>query len=370
MNCHIHLTDKLATYFQEVKKGLGIDYTPPCINRSMATFDVKDQKLVYALGALKNVGVDAMRLIVEGRGENQFVTLFDFARRVDIKRVGKRPLEMLARAGAFDVLDPNRRRVMASLDALVGYSAAIHDQKSSNQVSLFGEAGDDLPEPRLAGGDDWLPAERLAEEFKAIGFYLSGHPLDDYMGALKRKGVLTLDEVIAKAERGACVVKMAGTVSGRQERKSARGNRFAFAQLSDPTGQYEVTLFSDVLEAARDHLETGSQVVISCEATMEADLLKLLGRSVSAIDTAVADAGSSGLRVFLDTPEAIVSVATILENAVRDKVRGGRGPIYFCLMDPALPGEVELDLGQDFPVNPKIKGALRSLSGVIEVEEV
>ena len=370
MNCDIHLTDKLATYFQEVKKGLGIDYTPPCINRSMATFDVKDQKLVYALGALKNVGVEAMRLIVEGRGENQFVTLFDFARRVDIKRVGKRPLEMLARAGAFDVLDPNRRRVMASLDALVGYSAAIHDQKSSNQVSLFGEAGDDLPEPRLAGGDDWLPAERLAEEFKAIGFYLSGHPLDDYMGALKRKGVLTLDEVIAKAERGACVVKMAGTVSGRQERKSARGNRFAFAQLSDPTGQYEVTLFSDVLEAARDHLETGSQVVISCEATMEADLLKLLGRSVSAIDTAVADAGSSGLRVFLDTPEAIVSVATILENAVRDKVRGGRGPIYFCLMDPALPGEVELDLGQDFPVNPKIKGALRSLSGVIEVEEV
>ena len=370
MNCDIHLTDKLATYFQEVKKGLGIDYTPPCINRSMATFDVKDQKLVYALGALKNVGVEAMRLIVEGRGENQFVTLFDFSRRVDIKRVGKRPLEMLARAGAFDVLDPNRRRVMASLDALVGYSAAIHDQKSSNQVSLFGEAGDDLPEPRLAGGDDWLPAERLAEEFKAIGFYLSGHPLDDYMGALKRKGVLTLDEVIAKAERGACVVKMAGTVSGRQERKSARGNRFAFAQLSDPTGQYEVTLFSDVLEAARDHLETGSQVVISCEATMEADVLKLLGRSVSAIDTAVADAGSSGLRVFLDTPEAIVSVATILENAVRDKVRGGRGPIYFCLMDPALPGEVELDLGQDFPVNPKIKGALRSLSGVIDVEEV
>ncbi|MDG1863112.1 MAG: DNA polymerase III subunit alpha [Yoonia sp.] len=370
MNCDIHLTDKLATYFQEVKKGLGVEYTPPCINRSQAMFDVEYQKLVYALGALKNVGVETMKLITEARGEDQFVTLFDFARRVDIKRVGKRPLEMLARAGAFDVLDPNRRRVMLSLDALVGYSAAIHDQKSSNQVSLFGDAGDDLPEPRLAGGDDWLPAERLAEEFKAIGFYLSGHPLDDYMGALKRKGVLTLDEVIAKAERGACVVKMAGTVSGRQERKSARGNRFAFAQLSDPTGQYEVTLFSDVLEAARDHLETGSQVVISCEATMEADVLKLLGRSVSAIDTAVADAGSSGLRVFLDTPEAIVSVATILENAMRDKVRGGRGPIYFCLMDPALPGEVELDLGQDFPVNPKIKGALRSLSGVIEVEEV
>jgi DNA polymerase-3 subunit alpha len=370
MNCDIHLTDKLAVYFQEVKKGLSIRYIPPCVNRSGATFDVRDQKLVYALGALKNVGVEAMKLIVEGRAGREFVNLFDVARRVDLKKVGKRPLEMLARAGAFDILDSNRQRVMRSLDPIVAYSAAIHEQKSSNQVSLFGEAGDDLPEPRLAGGDDWQPAEKLAEEFKAIGFYLSGHPLDDYMAALKRKGVLTLDEVTAKAERGACIVKMAGTVSGRQERKSARGNRFAFAQLSDPTGQYEITIFSDTLETAREHLETGSQVVIQAEATMEADQLKLLGRSIAPIDNAVADAGSSGLRVFLDAPDAIPSVAAILENAIRDGVKGGRGPIYFCLMGSDLPGEVEIDLGQNFPVNPQIKGALRSLNGVIEVEEV
>lgn len=369
MNCDLHLTDKLGVYFQEVKKGLGIGYIPPCVNRSMATFDVVDQKLVYALGALKNVGVEAMKLIVDARGDDPFVTLFDLARRVDLKRVGKRPLEMLARAGAFDVLDANRRRVFGSLDALVGYSAAIHDQKNSNQVSLFGEAGDDLPEPRLAGGDDWLPAERLAEEFKAIGFYLSGHPLDDYMPALKRKQVMSLDDVTAKAERGACIVKMAGTVSGRQERKSARGNRFAFVQLSDPTGQYEVTVFSDTLEASRDYIETGAQVVLQCEATMEADQLKLLARSIGPIDAAVTDAGGAGLRVFLDAPDAIASVKSILENAARDNVRGGRGPIYFCLMGDGLPGEVEIDLGQDFPVNPQIKGALRSLGGVIEVEE-
>jgi len=368
MNCDIHLTDKLGVYFQEVKKGLGIDYIPPCVNRSEATFDVRDQKLVYALGALKNVGVEAMKLIVDGRGEKPFVNLFDFARRCDLKRIGKRSLEMLARAGAFDVLDPNRRRVLQSLDALTGYSAAVHDQKSSNQVSLFGEAGDDLPEPRLIGGEDWLPAERLAEEFKAIGFYLSGHPLDDYMGPLRRQQVMTLDDVTARAERGAAIVKMAGTVAGRQERKSARGNRFAFVQLSDPTGQYEVTMFSDTLEAAREHLETGARVVITCEATMEADQLKLLARSVAPIDRLVADAGGAGLRVFIDAPDVIPSVQTILANAARDGVRG-RGPIYFCLMGDDLPGEVELDLGDDFPVNPQIKGALRSLGGVIEVED-
>ena len=387
MNCDIHLTDKLAVYFQEVKKGLELPWKAPCVNTSLATFDVQDGTLVYGLGALKNVGVEAMNLIVEGRGarpvhgpssldeattaaeERPFTTLFDLARRVDLKRVGKRPMEMLARAGAFDVLDPSRRKVFESLDALVGYSAAIHDQKNSNQVSLFGEAGDDLPEPRLSAAADWLPAERLAEEFRAVGFYLSGHPLDDYMVPLKRKQVKTLDEVTALAKRSALVAKMAGTVAGRQERKSARGNRFAFVQLSDPTGQYEVTMFSDTLEAARDYLETGAQVVIRVAATMESEQLKLLGRSVAPIDVAVADAGSTGLRVFIDDVTAIATVNDILQNALRDGVKGRRGPVTFTIDDAEL-GEIDVDLNAEFPVNPQIKGALRSLGGVIEVHEI
>jgi DNA polymerase-3 subunit alpha len=189
MNCDSHLTDKLSTYAEEVRRGMGIEIVPPCVNRSEAGFTVQDGKLVYALGALKNVGIEAMRMITAARRdeagrEKPFVTLYDFARRVDLKRVGKRPLEMLARAGAFDTLDANRRRVFEALDALVGYSAAIHEQKASNQVSLFGNAGDDLPEPRLMPVSDWQALERLDEEHKAIGFYLSGHPLDDYLPAL------------------------------------------------------------------------------------------------------------------------------------------------------------------------------------------
>ncbi|KNG94924.1 DNA polymerase III subunit alpha [Pseudaestuariivita atlantica] len=376
MNCDIHLTDKLGVYFEEVRKGLDLPWAPPCVNRSEASFDVRDGTLHYALGALKNVGVEAMRLITEARrgeagtqgpDERPFTTLYDFARRVDLKRVGKRPLEMLARAGAFDELDRNRARVFQSLDALVAYSAAVHDQKSSNQVSLFGEAGDDLPEPRLAPVDDWLPAERLGEEFKAVGFYLTGHPLDDYLGPLKRKGVLTLDDVRAKAP---CVAKIAGVVAGRQERKSARGNRFAFAQLSDPTGAYEVTLFSDTLEVAREHLETGSKVVVQVEATLEADQLKLLGRSVAPIDTVAGAEDGGGLKVFVDDAGAVPLVARILEDAAKAARSAGRGPVVLCLLDPGLPGEVELDLGEGFAVNPQIKGAVKSLSGVVMVEDL
>ncbi|MCF6444135.1 DNA polymerase III subunit alpha [Nereida sp. MMG025] len=373
MNCDIHLTDKLAVYFEEVKKGLKLPYVPPCVNRSQATFDVAQGALVYGLGGLKNVGVEAMRLLVEGRqvdgNDKPFATLFDFARRVDLKRVGKRPLEMLARAGAFDVLDPNRRKVFDSLDALVNYSAAIHDQRNSNQVSLFGEAGDDLPEPRLSPVSDWLPAEKLDEEAKAIGFYLSGHPLEDYMVPLKRKGILTLDQVTEKAQGGAFIAKLAGRISGRQERKSARGNRFAFVQLSDTTGAYEVTMFSDTLDKCRDHLETGSKVVVTAEATMESDQLKLLARSVAPIDGIVADAGGVGLKVFIEEQQAVSTVATVLNNARETVTQGGKGPIIFCLMSEGLPGEVEVELKDYFPVTPQIKGAIKSLPGVVLVEE-
>ncbi|SPJ28285.1 DNA polymerase III subunit alpha [Falsiruegeria mediterranea M17] len=371
MNCDIHLTDKLAIYFEEVRKGLKLPYVPPCVNRSLATFDVVNGELVYALGALKNVGVEAMNLVVQGRGDKPFVNLFDFARRVDLKRVGKRPLEMMARAGAFDQLDPNRRRVFESLEPLVNYSAAIQEQKNSNQVSLFGEAGDDLPEPRLSNSPDWLAAERLSEEFKAIGFYLSGHPLDDYMPALKRKGVLTLDEVMEKARSSPLIAKIAGVVAGRQERKSARGNRFAFAQLSDPTGAYEVTLFSEALEKCREHLETGAHVVVQAEATMEADQLKLLGRSVGPIDAAISSStGTSGLKVFLEAPEAVPTVAKVLADAAEAAKGASRGPIQVCLIAAGLPGDVEMDLGRDFPISPQIKGALKSLDGVMAVEEL
>jgi DNA polymerase-3 subunit alpha len=364
MNCDLHLTDKLAVYKREVDK-LGITTVAPSVNDSLAKFTVRDGRVVYALGALKGVGVEAMALIVEARGDKVFATLFDFARRVDMKRVGKRPLEMLARAGAFDVLDPNRARVFEALDALVAYSAAVHEAKVSTQVSLFGDSGGDLPEPRLPFRDDWLPVERLTQEHQAIGFYLSGHPLDDYMSALKRKDVKTLAEVTVMAERGPLVAKMAGSVSAKQERKSAKGNRFAFVSLSDPTGLYEVTVFSDTLEAARDLLEPGKNVVLTVEANLEGDTLKLLARAAQPIDQVAADAGAQAIRVHLNRVEAIPSLAALLA-----KVEGRtKAQITLCVPDDQG-REIDLTLPDPYPLTPQIRGAIKAMSGVVLVEEV
>jgi DNA polymerase-3 subunit alpha len=368
MNCDIHLTDKLAVYKREVDK-LGLATVAPSVNVSLATFTVREGAIVYGLGALKNVGIDAMQMIVEARSaggsDRPFISLFDFARRVDLKRIGKRPLEMLARAGAFDVLDPNRARVFEALDPLVAWSAALHEAAASAQNSLFGESGADIPEPRLPFRDDWPPVERLAQEHQAIGFYLSGHPLDDYMSALRRKDVKTLTEVTQAAERGPLIARIAGSVASRQERKSARGNRFAFVQLSDPTGLYEVTCFSEVLEASREHLDPGRNVVLTVKAELEGESLKLLAQSVAPIDAVAAQAGARPIRIHLAGIEAVPSLASLLAR-VEDRIRA---PVTLCVSTPDG-REIDIDLPDPYPVSPQIKGAIKAMHGVVAVEEL
>ncbi|MBK4216349.1 DNA polymerase III subunit alpha [Paracoccus caeni] len=367
MNCDIHLTDKLAVYKREVDR-MGIEIVPPCVNRSAPTFTVRDGRIHYALGALKGVGIEAMRLIHEARGDVAFRDIHDFARRVDMKRVGKRPLEMLARAGAFDLLDDNRARVLKSLDTLVAWSAAVQEQAASSQSSLFG-GGEDLPPPRAPIAQVWLPTEKLGEEHKAVGFYLSGHPLDDYLPALRRKKVKTLAEICAEAEGGPLVASIAGTVAARQERKSAKGTPFAFVSLSDPTGLYEVTVFSDLLTAARDRLEPGQNVVLQVKVEPSGDQVKMLANSVASLEDVVADAGAGCLAVELQGADTIPRLAEVLVR-VRDEIRvpsRSRGPVLLRIRE----GDevIEIEVANDAPLTTPARQALRAVPGVLDVIE-
>ena len=367
MNCDIHLTDKLAVYKRECDR-MGIEIVPPCVSRSAPTFTVKEGRIHYALGALKGVGLDAMKLIETARGDEPFRDLYDFARRVDMKRVGKRPLEMLARAGGFDLLDDNRARVMKSLDGLVAWSAAVQEQASSSQTSLFG-GGEDLPPPRAPITGIWLPAEKLGEEHKAVGFYLSGHPLDDYLPALRRKKVQTLAEISAEALGGPMVAHIAGTVAARMERKSAKGTQYAFVSLSDPTGLYEVTVFSDLLNASRDQLEPGQNVVLQVKVEPSGDQVKMLANSVTALEDAVADAGAGCLAVEMQGADTIPRLAEVLGRIRTDIIvpPRSRGPVRLRLRE----GDevIEIEIANDAPLTTPARQALRAVPGVLDVLE-
>ena len=233
-------------------------------------------------------------MIVAARADGPFEDLFDLARRVELKMVGKRPLENLARAGAFDALEKNRARIMANIDRLVDYSATCHAEANSAQGGLFGGPGEALPPPKMENKVDWLPAERLGEEHGAVGFYLSGHPLDDYLPALRRKGVKRAVDLM-----GGGAGRVAGTVATRRDRKSARGNRFAFVEFSDPDGIWEAAVWAEQLAQYDDLLRPGNNLVCHIEVKGGDDGSRLVLNSAQTVAQVAEDAGNAGLEVHV-----------------------------------------------------------------------
>ena len=376
MNLDIQITDKLAVYKQEVERS-GITLLPPDINHSGARFTVEETTgedggtvlaIRYGLGALKNVGIEAMASIVREREENgQFRDIFDVMARVDPRQVNKRALENLIKAGAFDAMEGNRQRLCLSVDTLLSYAQAQAADRNSNQVSLFGGDPDAVPPPRLSLSADWQTVDRLGQEHAAVGFYLSGHPLDDHMPALERKKFFTLARIERMAGAKPLTVRMAGTVLGKQERKSARGNRFAFVQLSDPTGLYEVSAFSEILIATRDMLETGAALAITVEASKEGEQLRLRLLGAQPVADAVADASAMALTVHVSDAAAF---AAMKKRLARSDRRRGSGPIKVVMLLPEEDCEVEFTLPGEYDLSAKVQAALKDAAGISMVVQV
>src|ERR1700678_1315073 len=253
MTLDINNTDKLSEFRAEVQR-LGIKLEAPSVNRSGATFEVSERTIYYALAGLKGVGAQAVELIVAARKEGLYTSLADFAARVNPRAINKRVIESLAAAGAFDALDSNRARVFAGAEAILAACQRSHDAATIGQNDMFGGAAD-APTIMLPQIEPWLAAERLRREYDAIGFFLSGHPLDDYATALKRLRVQSWAEFSGAVKTGATAGKVAATVVSRMERRTKTGNKMGIIGLSDPTGHFEAVLFSEGLAQYREVLE-------------------------------------------------------------------------------------------------------------------
>src|SRR6478752_5412363 len=261
MTLDLNNTDKLSEFRSEAQR-LGIKVEPPNINRSGATFEVGEKTIYYALAALKGVGIQAIDQIIEERTRNGlFTSLADFAARVNPRAINKRIIESLAAAGAFDTLEPNRARVFAGADSILAACQRANEAATIGQNDMFGSSAD-APSIMLPQIEPWLPAERLRREYDAIGFFLSGHPLDDYAAVLKRLRVQSWAEFSRAVKTGATAGKVAATVVSRMERRTKTGNKMGIIGLSDPTGHFEAVLFSEGLAQYRDLLEPGAAVLL------------------------------------------------------------------------------------------------------------
>jgi DNA polymerase-3 subunit alpha len=368
-------TDKLAMYTSEARKS-GIEILAPSVNASEVDFLAeppakgKERGAIrYSLAALKNIGAQAVESLVAERGaEGRFRDLSDFASRCNTKAINKRALETLSAAGAFDAFESNRALVHGNVEQMLAFANRLAANKAQGTADLFGGGATARAQMDVRAVTPWTPMERLQHEFEAVGFFLSGHPLDAYKTVLDKLGVQTYAEIEAKGERGAVAGRVAGIVVSARERRSQKGNKFAFAMFSEPTGQFEAVIFSETLAASRSLLEAGTAVLISVEGERDGETLKLRAQAIESLDQA-AQGVQRGLKVVLDRRALQGSKNGLAALKTRLKP-GGKGIISISVELDDRGREVEIAMPGRFDISPAQKGAIATVPGVLEVVDV
>ena len=367
MTLDINNTDKLNLFRQELGR-LKVSVLGPDVNASAADFRVESDNdgkpgVRYALAAVKNVGDAAMRLLVDERIKNgPFRDIADFTDRVDTKVVNKRLMENLVRAGAFDRLNSNRRQVFQGVEMMIRHASAAANDRNSDQIGLFGGEAAPMPAITLPDVSDWSPTDRMKEEFDAVGFYLSGHPLDAYAKSLERIQARPSAEIIREGRPGP--VNMAGTVIGKSERTSGKGNRYAFVSLSDASGIFEIMVFSELLAVVRDLFEVGTCVFIKASVQFEGEQPRFTANSIELLDT-VAAKTQAGLKITLGSTDPLAAIYEALhdENGGKGK---GRVVVTACLEDGV---EVDVNLKGGFAITPEVMQIIRTIPGIRDLQE-
>ncbi|PTW61135.1 DNA polymerase III alpha subunit [Breoghania corrubedonensis] len=358
MTLDIGNTDKLNDFRREAQR-MDIEVVSPDINRSCHYFDVQDGAIIYSLAAIKGVGSHVVEHIEDVRtAGGPFRDIGDFARRISPKQMNKRTLESLIAAGTFDCLDPDRAKLMAGIDRIVGEAQRAEENATSGQGDIFGMGA---PEPlRLSRVEAWLPEEKLAREHAAVGFYLSAHPLDEYRGVLDRMRVQMWASFEASVKRGAAAGRLAGTITAKQERKTKTGNKMGIVRVSDPTGQYEAVLFSEGLAQFRDLLEVGRSVVLIVAAEVKEEGIGVRIQSVEPLEV-VANRIHKSLKIFLRDGTPVANLKRYLSH------RGDSDISIVCLLEGGA-REVEVQLPGRYQISPQVASALKAVKGVVQVE--
>ena len=254
-------TGKLREYVEELKR-LKVKVVRPSINNCFADFKADTNKIFYGLGAVKSVGFEAISNIINEREKNgKFKTFTDFINRVNPKDINKLQLEGLVKAGAFDEIDLNRKKLFEAIPKIILTIKSKYDEKVGNQTNLFDSTNNKENETfKFNSLTVWTKKELLAEEFKALGFYISDHPLNEYKEFFAQLEINSYKDFIDNDKSESLV---AGTIMSIQEKKSSKGTSFAIVKFSDNKGEFEIFLFSDLLTSNREKLKESSSFILT-----------------------------------------------------------------------------------------------------------
>ena len=355
-------TEKLNDFRQDAGR-LGIEVVPPSVQTSFRHFQAGLNRICYALAALKGVGDSAVQHIVEVRGDKPFESIEDFCLRIDPKQINRRVFESLICAGAFDCFGRDRAELVGGLDRVLGYAQRAQENAVSGQSDMFGSGAASGPE-RISFPDSaaWLPSEKLMREFQVLGFYLTAHPLDSYRSLLQKMRVQNIADFTQSVRQGATAGRLAGTVIGRQERKTRTGNKMGIVTFSDASGQYEAVLFSEGLNQYRDLLEPGKSLVITVAAEERPEGIGLRIQTAQSLEEKSVQMQKT-LRVYVRDSGPLKTVAAHLNTR-------GDGLVSFIVIKEDGQREIEVELTEKYRISPEVAAAMRSAPGVVDVELV
>lgn len=258
-------TDKIVALVEDCRR-MQLLVLQPDINSSLYKFTVDDDSAIrYGLGAIKGVGQGAVEEIIAQRDQNGvYKDLYEFCRRIDSRKLNRRTLEGLIRAGAMTSLSDNRASLLASLTQAVESAEQSARNRESGQTDLFGEIVSDQLPTTLVAVQPWTQREQLQAERESLGIYLTGHPIDTYEQELAQFVPRRLGNIAQGVGKN---VRVAGLVT--QVRTLARGRRTTFVTLDDRTARLDVTVYERLLDKCRDLLVKDAVVII--EGSVEED---------------------------------------------------------------------------------------------------
>ena len=371
-------TDKVIKNLAECR-GREIVVLAPDINESLSDFTPVGDKVRFGLAAVKNVGEKAVEVILKCRvKDGPFQSLFDFCRRVDMAAVNRRVIESLVKSGAFDSTQVSRARMFGALDDAMKIGQAHQRDQASSQIDIFAMLGTPAQGAKKPGDiypmvEEWSSQESLTFEKEALGFYISGHPLDKYDRALQRMTSGTIAALKERASAGD--VRLGGVVSALRLRNTKKGDRYGSFNLEDKSGFIEVIAWPDSYKKCAELLGADDPIYVKGRMEVGEDRIQVIANEITALAEAVKNqknppvngygkSNGNGEKVDLYLREAEVSADELVR--LRDTLLDYPGPAtVFLHVLAAADGETVIELPEQVRIasSPELADTLEKLFG-------
>jgi len=349
LSSEMHSNDGVVKYIAECRSH-DIPVLPPDINESDMAFSVSGDGIRFGLAAVKNVGEGAIESIIAARKEQKLASIYDFCERVDLRRVNKRVLESLIKSGAFDAAGEKRACLYAALEDIMEYGQQLQREKNDPQMGLFSdlEAETNINAPALPQIEEWPENERLTFEKEALGFYITGHPLNRYADLIEKytnTDSMGIDE-IADGQG----VRLAGMVRSTKVIKTKKGDLMAFVTIEDMRGSLEIVVFSNVYNVSSPYLTDDRPLIVDGRIQKDENAVKVLADQIVPIEQAE-ETWTASVHIFLELSRA--DTACLNELHAIFKQYPGSCEAFLHLKSPenaevvvALPDTLRLKAGE------------------------